>query len=359
MEPDAMVGLTRRTTPGAHVADLDMGRFFVNDIIVHEIPKRYASEGAAQLDLSQFIVDVGDEVRNFFKERITTTITKFGVDVYLDDKHDDRAPNWIRQYLLDGGCDLVAMSQDMAEHLYHQQQGVQPVGLLVVATGALAGKDALVIMKLQKEEGARVRRTTVDGQTSLNVEHLRELMLTARTRVFKAGFFHLGKDNQVLGYVSDEQVKDFADFFLHRFLGCSLARRPAQVTKEFHAVTSRFINDRVTDPDSKWMLHEALQVELRSNKDSLRPRDFIKEHVPEDFWADLEEELGANEIPLETFPKDTARLTPRQLTTTRAKTARGIVVTGNSETFNEIVEPKVIEGKKVTVIDDLIVSYDP
>lgn len=334
----------------------DMGRFFVGDIIVHEIPKRYAAQQDQDLDLSDFIVDVGDVVRNFFKERITTTITRYGVEVAVDRDRDQRIPDWVRKHL-NGGADLVEMSQDMARHLFKSQDGVQPEGLLVVVDATLEGEPALVILKLQKEEGARVQRTAKGSRTSLNVEHLRELILGQKTRVFKAGLFTLGDCGNVVGWVSDEQVQEFANFFLHRFLGFELATQPSQTTREFYVATREFINDRVSDPEQKETIYDALQVELRSSKDTISTADFITNHVPAEYHDALEQIYVDRHIPLGDFAKDASRIKPSELKSRRGRTKKGLTISGDSALFHELVREDEIDGEMVTVIKDRIITY--
>lgn len=334
----------------------DMGRFFVSDIIVHEIPKRYAAEDDRDLELSEFVVDVGDVVRNFFKERITTTITRYGVDVTVDEGRDQRVPDWVRKHL-NGGADLVEMSQDMARHLFKSQDGVQPEGLLVLVDSTLEGEPALAILKLQKEEGARVQRTARGSQSSLNVEHLRELILGQKTRVFKAGLFTLGHGGSVVGWVSDEQVKEFANFFLHQFLGCELAKQPAQTTREFFVITREFINEEVAEPEQKAMIYEALQVEVRSSKDTLSTSEFIATHVPDEYHDTLEQIYADRHLPSGEFTKDTSRIKPSELKSRRGRTRKGLTITGDSNLFDELVSEDERNGERVTVIRDRIITY--
>lgn len=336
---------------------MDLASFFISDVIVHEIPRKPPQgDPVPELELSEVVAPTDTPVRNFFRERIADTLRKHGHEVEVDETQTSPVPAWIRRFVA-AEADLVEMSKDMAKHLYAQQTNVQPEGLLVVAGGTVQGERALAILKLQKEEGARVLRQEHEGQTTLNIQHLRELMLTQRTRVFKAAVFHTGPEDQILGLVSDEQMLDLAAFFLERFLGCRLARRPSVVTKDFQVTATRFINDQVSDDAQKLRYHNALQVELNSHKETIRPRDWIEEHVDQDHRQLFEDALREADLPLDTFPKDIARLKPASLSQTRALTARGLRLTAPTSVFEEVVETVVREeGDNVLMIKDRITS---
>lgn len=335
---------------------MDLTRFFVKDVIVHELPKKKAGEANhGDLELSQIAAPTDDVVRNFFRERIAETIKKHGDDVEVDETQTSTVPTVVKRFL-EGCIDLVQMSQDFARSLYAQQTAVQPEGLLVVTPAALEGAPALAVLKLQKQEGARVLHQVHEGQTTLNVEHLRELMLTETTRVFKAGVFRLGEEGQLLGKVSDEQVREQAQFFLGRFLGCRLSRRGDVVTRDFHTLASRFIDDQVTDPQTKVRYHIALQAELNSNRDTIRPRDWITDNLDEEHRQPCEVTLAEGRVPLDTFPKDTRRLKPKDLSQTRAVTEHGLQVSGATTVFDELVKPDTQDGREVLIIEDRIAS---
>jgi hypothetical protein len=144
------------------------------------------------------------------------------------------------------------MSQQMAMHLHASQTGVNPAGLLVVSSAVVDGNRALAILKLEKESGVRVHEDkTADGRRTLSMEHIRELMLTDRTKVFKVGLFYPTTGGTVEGLVSDKQrgyqpQNEVADFFLKRFLGCALKQLPPVVTQDFLQATEQFINDEVS-----------------------------------------------------------------------------------------------------------------
>ena len=46
-----------------------------------------------------------------------------------------------------------------------------------------------VLEKLEKEEGVRLESMVFEGKTTFKLQHLRDLMLTKKTKLFKIGVF--------------------------------------------------------------------------------------------------------------------------------------------------------------------------
>lgn len=167
------------------------------------------------------------------------------------------------------------MSQEMARHLYLCQKGNSPEGLLTVCEVDVAGHRGLAVLKLEREQGARVELANTSGGRTFSVQHLRDLMLTERTKVFKVGLFvQTGADlASIDGAVCDTQKSydgTVAHFFLEQFLGCRLREKPELTTKRFFEATERFINEQVTEPEKKAQYQVALLAELNGTRDKCR-----------------------------------------------------------------------------------------
>ena len=92
--------------------------------------------------------------------------------------------------------------------------------------GNIQNKKVIGILKLEREEGARLEQTHREGRPTYDILHLKDLILTEKTKLFKIGLFFKGAfeefgyegkacDNQ-LSYTSNREV---AEFFLTSFLG--------------------------------------------------------------------------------------------------------------------------------------------
>lgn len=243
------------------------------------------------------------------------------------------------------------MSQDAANHLHQVQTGQNPAGLLVVLRGMLGDVPALGLMKLEREEAIRLNQQRVDGRRTFSLEHLRDLMLSKKTRVFKTGLFWPEHDD-VVGLVCDMQLgrdlaRDVANFFLQKFLGCQLADEPAIVTKRFWDTAERFINDEVADPLRRTGYLLALTAEMTSQKTDVSPRGFAVEHVEptdRDPFNSFMSETG-----LETpFLKDTRKIAGR-IERVQYEFASGIRLTGPADEVRERVTLEEGEGGQTRV----------
>jgi hypothetical protein len=337
----------------------DLGTLRVNTLIVHEVPKRMVREATDGLSLSEIESPLTTELRNHFRERIATTLHAAAYDVVADPGVVSPVPQLITDYLLGRRVDIVEASQAMARHLHQCQTGVSPEGLLVVADAQLADTRALSILKLEREAGIRVHPAKVRGKTTFTVEHLQDLMLTQKTRVFKASLFtQPGRETtDLVGSVSDSQLgyqprTVVADFFLRRFLGCAVTQRPEVLTKEFFALSEEFINTHVKDAAEKAHYHVALLAELQSNASSLHPARFADQHFGVADRQPFVAFLRSRGFPARIFEKDVS-LVRSHIKRTVVDFRSGVAILAPPEAFEEHVTMKrLADGRsRVEVVD--------
>jgi hypothetical protein len=188
---------------------IDLGTIHVDGLIVHEVPRHFVhSETSQGPTLSEVESILDPTVGLFFRERISKTLASTAFEVELDPDAGSPVPTLIAALLADQPDDFVDTSQKMAGHLHESQDGVSPAGLLTVIRCTLGDRRAIGIMKLEKEEGTRVRRTTQDGHKTFSVSHIADLMLTGKTRVFKVGLFtRVDGESVIEGLVCDKQKR--------------------------------------------------------------------------------------------------------------------------------------------------------
>ena len=172
-------------------------------------------------------------VRNYIRDRVVGTLARNSFPVVFDPASGSPVPELVMDNLGNQSTPFVEASQDLANHLFQSQTGSNPSGLLIVTQTSMEGVNSLAIMKLEREAGARVAAIRHQGKSTFDVEHLSDLMLTDKTRVFKDGLFVQEGTTleSIAGLVSDTQTaqwykSDIADFFLRRFLGCKLREEP-------------------------------------------------------------------------------------------------------------------------------------
>jgi nucleoid-associated protein YejK len=334
---------------------VDLGRLQVKRVIVHEIPDRPVRGPAKPPILSEIESPLNTELRNYFRERIATSLSEMAYEVIFDGASTSPVPGLVFAFLNGTGSDFVQMSQDIARHLYTSHTGVNPPGLLIVIELSYGQRDALAILKLEKEQGVRVRQTTHNHKPTFNIEHLRDLMLTERTRVFKIGLFILrGKTlDTVEGLVSDKQRGyqprvEVADFFLAKFLGCVLREDPNVATKRFFQAVEEFINEKVDDPFQKAQYQMALLAELNSQRGLVRPKQFAETHLrvgDRRAFVDFLSSKGISTSPIE----KNVDLIQRQLQRMQIDFKSGLAVFGPPESFDTHAKMRNLDGGQMRI----------
>jgi len=293
--------------------NIDFGLIQVNGIIVHNIPPRPARGGGSPPILSEIESPLNPGLKNYFREKITLALRTAGYDVVFDPTTSSPVPALVLDHFGPKTTDFVTMSQKIGQHLYDSQTAVNPPGLLCLVHLMLGAVSGLAILKLEREAAIRLQQTRLGGKATFNLEHLRELMLAERTRVFKVGLFiQNGNTLETIdGGVSDNQrgyhpITEVADFFLKRFLGCNLREAPEVITKRLFQATEAFIQEEIAEPDTKARYEIALLSELSSEDRTFSPRAFAERHLRLSDRQKYIERLEQSDIALQPFDKDIA-----------------------------------------------------
>lgn len=309
----------------------DLGQVRVEKLIVHEIPRHYVHATApSSPTFSEVESPLDQTVKNFFREKLAGSLGTAAYEVECDPAATSPLPAWIRALLLSHPPNLVSTSQDMANHLHQTQSGINPEGLLTVIQARVENRRGIAILKLEKEEGTRVQRQKVQGMNTLSVDHVRDLMLTGKTKVFKVGLFaHVGTGaGPIQGMVCDRQKGSggtVAYFFLERFLGCRLKELPELTTRRFYEATEKFINEDVLEPEKKGRYQVALAQELASTQTTVSAQAFAGTNLDPDDRAAFIERVRESGIDQPAFQKDNS-LIARRLQRIQWSFASGVAV---------------------------------
>lgn len=187
-----------------------------------------------------------------------------------------------------------------------------------------------------------------------NVEYMRDLFLTGRTRVFKIALFLL--DEAALeGWVSDLQARgpDIADFFLTTFLGCRLTSDPSVVTRTFHLAAEKFINEIVSDPETKVRYETALLAQLNSNDKEISLNTFANKYLDTKDRAPFVKDLAAAGVTT-SFVKDT-QLISKKLRKLQYEFSQGVKVTYPADIPEDVVHVSAqTDGRTaMKIVDEL------
>ena len=274
----------------------NLRRLSVEELIVHDLPKKLSRRvlrespdvSSEEPVFSQVPSPVNEGIMNFFHDKITATIgSDAAFDVVFDPLSDTTIELLMNEYFLNNDNKTrIGITQQIAQHLYDIQNASNSSGLLLFVRCNDETQTVLSILKVEREEGVRVRqKTSVDGLMTFDVEHIRDLMLTRKTKLFKIVLFYL-EDEIVKGIICDQQRgyydKDIADFFLSDFLGCKLTEAPQILTKSFFENTQKYINERIESPEDKGALLNHLISEMTSHNSTLSPSAFALRSLPTD-----------------------------------------------------------------------------
>jgi hypothetical protein len=280
--------------------------------MIHDVPR--GNDPDEHTILTDVPIQLDDDLRLYFRRKIVDSLTERGVEVVADTDEDDTVRQALVRVLADP-AELVAVSRDIATRLDDVQTGRNPAGLLAVIVGTVDAKPCVSVLKLEREQGLRFRIQTVEGRTIVDLEHLRDLTLTDKTKVFKTSLFAVmgkakPKADSIFGHVSDDQrgsetTAGVANFFLGTFLGCRLRDSPERATFAFVQGVDAFVNNDVVNAEKRGRYQVALLASMQDNSVEVRPRSFANAHIDNTDRPALFERLReAGVDPDTTFPKD-------------------------------------------------------
>ena len=188
------------------------------------------------------------------------------------------------------------------------------------------------------------------------LEHLRNIILSNQTRVFKAGLFSHGDSatGQIRGLVSDNQRSytsqtEVADFFLKKFLGCRLTEAPEIVTKKVLDATEGFIFNQVEDPEHRARYTTALYADFGNETNMFNPVGFALTNFRVEDRQPYSEWLVEHGIEPQQFPKNTELIESRLRKVTMGF-ASGVAVIYPPDVLGQEVEISQIDGGRTRVV---------
>ena len=258
--------------------------FAIESVMIHDVPR--GGRDSSEMTLTDAPINLDDQLREYFRSKITNSLKTRGVEVIIDPCQDSTVYDAVARIIVDSSS-LAEQSQLIARRLHTVQTGVNPPGLLTVIFGTADDKPAVAILKLEREEGIRFQVHDVDGHLTVDLEFLRDLTLTNKTKVFKTSLFSLtdpSRSQSVAGSVSDDQRgqiqgRGVADFFLSTFLGCQLRISPARATLEFVQAAEEFFNDTVRNPEKRGRYQVALLSTMQDQQLDVTPHEFAALHL--------------------------------------------------------------------------------
>lgn len=349
----------------------------VDMLIVHDVPKKLAKRQLKanpdleeeDIILSEAPTDFDQDLTKFFHDKIVQTIgssNSFGIQ--FDSLNQTNVQTLIKNFFEIGlqiGFPVsqensISITQNVAKELYTVQTAQNTGGILLFIPCHVRNQYALAILKVEREEGVRIQREqNTAGQTTFNVQHIKDLMLTKKTKLFKIVLFYLDSNNEVVGYLCDQQqgyfqTREVADFFLKDFLGCKLREEPSITTKKFFDITIQFINEADIPAETKTQIYTHLISEHTNNNGTINPLEFARRSLPANKIQSYTDKLSESKVTQATFTKDNSLIYDR-IKKVQYEFESGIKIIGEQEVVREKILIRDIEdGKmKIEFIDTL------
>ncbi|MGW9451064.1 nucleoid-associated protein [Streptomyces sp. NPDC055632] len=305
----------------------DFGDLVIDQAIVHVVPQKRRSDPKEEIPLSQTVCNLTDDVRTALQAKLRGILASTAREIVEDPESKSSLPNHVYDFLT-GSSDLVEVSAEMVHLLRNSQTGVNPAGLLLVADSRLAGKRALLLVKLEQETGMQAKVIEANGLRTFDIQYFADLLFTEKSKVYKVALFSEDgiSEEGLEGWAADRQMTGkMAKFFLERFLGCQQKSEPREVTRRFHDAATEWINKYVTDPDVRINYIMATLSELQSPNPVLDPITFAQQHLALSHRDDFTEFLTTAEVPTRAFDKDIEHLQSR-LNNMRVAFANGVFI---------------------------------
>jgi hypothetical protein len=296
----------------------DLSSLVVRRVIFHDVPNN-SKKGSKQPTLAEDETEVDALHKTLLRNKLTKVLSSsHAYPVVFDPSSPSVVPGHVREFT-DGGskADFVEVTQHMAKHLFDKQHGAISPGLLCAIDVTANGLRGLVLMKLEREEGAQIELIQHHGKKAFDMSVLDNLVLTDGTRLFKSAYFlRTGKGDDSFRSIScDSQggvtdSSEMAQFWL-RFLGVKTKVLPRVATQQFYDAALEFFNDYVADPVIKNDLYEHVQSQMKSESRTFEPLIFVREFVPKEYQQSFQEHLQATNVSTASFTKDVSDISKR------------------------------------------------
>lgn len=323
--------------------------------IFHDVPNQ-RGDGGTQIILATDVTPIDAERRRLLRSKLIKSLdsTK-AYGMLFQVQPNSTVPGLVQEITSSNYREarFIEVSQAMAQHLYQVQTGAVSAGLLCVLDVVMVNRHGLILMKLEREEGAELKIKEEQGRTHFEMSVLDSLVLTGNTRLFKAAaFLRTGPgENEFEMSACDNQhnptdTKEMARFW-RKYLGCDLEEAARVSTAKFFNATMEFVNTQIDDPELQTVVYESLHSELRSAQQNFSPRAFFTNHVPAEIRPRLAGFLEERHVSMANFPKDVLDIKGalKRLTYTSVAGVRVIAPEGRDELVHVHPEQIVVNDR--------------
>ncbi len=342
---------------------LDTSTIKIERTIIHSIPKHKKNDFSNEPQYSEQESIVSDVLKVFIKDKVIQSFnSNKELKVCYNPESVSPISTYVNQIINSKGKDLVSQSKLMTDSLFKIQQGLNASGILVVIYGTINDFSMCLILKLEKDEGAQLK---LDLKTkSFNMEEVKDLMLTQKTRIYKVALF-IRKDEvkqKFDGVTADLQIdprkkKEITTWFIEKYLGCIPIEEPKTTTKKFYDFTTSFIQT-FEDPIVKAKYTQDLNSYMQKNSQSISANEFSNDYLTTNDKNLYENYLNQKKFRMTEFPKDNYLIEAKVKKITM-EFANGISIIGKKGTFKENVSlKKMNNGQTKAEIVSKVISVN-
>jgi hypothetical protein len=290
---------------------VDIGLLKIDGAIFHQVPGRDEADPKGNPlapVVSTVEATLDDRLEFFLRDRLTRTFNDAAQPVLPDNDIVVLTPGIVEQALADEArVDIVGPFALLPALLHDVQAHNSPRGLLAVIRARCGVAHAIVLLKVEQERGLSFETRITDTEVSVDVVIEDGLVLTDKTKVFKAAVFWT-EDDHLAGLVTDDQTGSVytgpsSRFWLSDFLGCRYSREADVDTRSWVKATQRLVASDLTNPAEKDRVLSAMLTELHSNRASITPARFIENYVPAHAHDRARQRLLNEGAPTRTFGK--------------------------------------------------------
>lgn len=328
---------------------IDTSTIEISKIIVHDIPKHKKGEEGIEPNCSEQESKLPDTLNKFFKDKVIQALSSDKSFKICFEPENTSPISWIMaDFLKSDGSEIVKQSKLIAKQLFDIQVGYNAPGILVVIFGKINDFNTCIILKLEKDMGAQL---TLDPKTkSFNIEEVRDLMLTQKTKIFKVAMFlqredlSLNYDGLIMDYQIDiREKKEVTTWFIDKFLGCKAFEDPKITTQHFYNYTRTYINT-IDDQLEKAKYIQDLNSYVQKNTLTLSAKDFADDYLSTtERRDDYRNYLMTKKFQFTSFPKDISQIN-RQIKKITLTFDNDITIIGNKGTFDNKVKLEKLEN---------------
>ena len=320
----------------------------MKNVIIHEILRQKRGDDKEPPIYSEIESNLNDDSKKFLRNKLINSIgSKNAHGISFDEDSESPVPEIIKKILSSDleSDEFITLSKQISEHLNNTQSGINSAGFIIILYGFNESKKVIGILKLEKQEGAQLKQSQIDGKNTFEIMNIKDLILSKNTKLFKIGVFYKESDHSYGGTICDNQLStkgDVAHFFLREFLGCKLNADYAIETKNFFKHSISFFKNNIEDPliQNQYKLH--LQSYISSQSSTLNTRTFATTYLNTNDRTSYEKYLHEKEVPIHIL-KDITYI-ETDIKKHLYEFENGIRIIGTNNDFEENVKLKPLEN---------------